>query len=186
MRNALGGVTSAVTTGYRPAQLKQAAPYVVGAVINPITTSLIQKLPVSFLKSGIGKVIAGLGAAGITGFGAGFVNKSYRMPVTLGAMTQVLASFVVDFLPALGLKGLGDYLTVADARDARALGDYLTVSDARNARALGYMGQQVNEEPIMQYTLTQGYPSIQDPQLGRIACDAAIAATDAAELSDMM
>lgn len=142
---ALNSLTSSLTAGMDVRTLGNAGVIAGGAAANAAVSTLVSSLiPLDFLKKGPGNYIVGLGTAGLTGFAVGKVKRDWAAPIFLGGVIQVVTRAINEFiLPMLpGMKGLGDYLTVADARDARALGDYLTVSDARNARALGYMAQQ--------------------------------------------
>jgi hypothetical protein len=76
-------------------------------------------------------------------------------PFTLGPdYTQAVTP--EDYMPQLEyaqqtLHGMGDYLTVGDAANARPLGrfgDYLTVGDAAAARPLGALGRTMNDAVI--------------------------------------
>lgn len=144
----------AVTAAYNINTLGRAGVMVGGALGNAWLTGAVSGFLPSMLQSGVGGYVVGLASAGVLGAGVGMVAPRYASDVFLGGvlevMTRVVKQYVVPMLP--GMSGLGDYLTVANAQEARPLGDYLTVANAQQARPLGdYYGDEYISEELAAY-----------------------------------
>jgi hypothetical protein len=139
-----------VKRGFSKKALVFAASGAVGYKLNPVLTAYAEKLPgVSMLAAyPIGDALLRVAMAGVTGAVLSFV-PSVGGPLGAGAFAggliqvgvDLMGRYVFPYVP--GLRGLGDYLTVSDAANARPLGffgDYLTPQAAAAARPLGFMG----------------------------------------------
>lgn len=146
-------MTRGLTAGFNTGILKSSAVIVGGSLLNNFLTAQLSNLiPISFFKSGIGSYVTGLISAGLLYKGAKMVLPGYAGDLFKGGVLDVVSRvanrYVVPMLPGPKLvsgyiSGMGDYLTVGDARRARplmGLGDYLTVGDAARARPLSGLG----------------------------------------------
>lgn len=120
-----------------------------GGIANAYATGIVTGYLPSMISSGPLQYLWGIGTAAALGSLTAMVSKSYAPWVFFGGLfqvaTDVVRQYVVPILSKFvpGLHGLGDYLTVSDAQNARPLGyfgDYLTPQAAAAARPLGYMG----------------------------------------------
>jgi hypothetical protein len=120
-----------------------------GGIANAYATGIVTGYLPSMVSSGPLQYLWGIGTAAALGSLTAMVSKSYAPWVFFGGLFQVATDVVRQYVVPLlskfipGLHGLGDYLTVADAQNARPLGyfgDYLTPQAAAAARPLGYMG----------------------------------------------
>jgi hypothetical protein len=149
------GFTASLAAPFNTRLLMSTIPFVGGFMLNGFTSGLIASpgfVP-AFLKSGWGSYITGLISAGVTASVVGVVSPASAGGALLGSVSQVAVRIFRDqVLPmfpgvAMALTGIGDYLTVGDARRARKLrgmDDYLTVGDARRARKLRGMGDDMD------------------------------------------
>lgn len=159
------GITGALTSGFKPRNLMGTLPVVAGAIGNTMVSGFAASFLPSMFKSGLGSLALGLATAGVTGALAGLVKPRWASQVAFGGVLGVTMRAAAEYLePALGLSGLGDYLTVANAREAKPLGrlgDYLTVANAREARPLGGLGQSAIDS-IAFKSFLPGYPQVSD------------------------
>lgn len=150
------GVIGASTKAFDTHLIKSALPVIGGIITTRIITEKLAGLGFvpSMLKSGVGGYVLSLFGAGVSYVGAKAVAPKYARSVLMGGaiytMTQVLSRYV---FPMLGfspmLTGMGSYLTVSDARNARPLSgleSYLTVADAKDARPLSGLEHMTTEE----------------------------------------
>lgn len=124
-----------------------------GALGNAWLSGAVSGFLPSMLQSGIGGYAVGLASAGVLGGIVSMAAPRYSGDVFLGGVLEVMTRMVKEYVvPMLPLKGMGDYLTVANAQEARPLGDYLTVANAREARPLGdYYGDEYISEELAAY-----------------------------------
>lgn len=74
--------------------------------------------------------------------------------VGIGVLAHVGKTLVY---PMIGMSGLGDYLTRANAAEARSLGDYLTRTNAAEARSLGsYATSMMTGDPLKDFSQAGG------------------------------
>jgi hypothetical protein len=120
-----------------------------GGIANAYATGLVTGWLPSMITAGPLQYLWGIGTAAALGSLTAIASRSYAPWVFFGGLFQVATDVVRQYVvPVLsrfipGLHGLGDYLTVQDAQNARPLGyfgDYLTPQAAAAARPLGYMG----------------------------------------------
>jgi hypothetical protein len=126
--------------------MRQVLPASIGLFSSMSTTYLLAKIPYIgqyFGGTGIVGALTGIGSAALTAALIGIAKPAWVAPAFIGGLMGVGLNVAKEYiLPTVGkLKaGIGDYLTVSDARNARPLGDYLTVQNARDARPLGCYG----------------------------------------------
>lgn len=158
--SALGGVTSGFNLGLiKNGALVVAG--AVGN--NFLTKQLSRIVPVNFLKTSPGNYVTGLLASGILGMVAKFVTPKYAPVFFFGGVLDVVMRAVNQYVLPLAklspLKGLADYLTPGNARgavplngiddyDDDGMGSYLTVSDAANARPLSGMSDYLEVRDV--------------------------------------
>lgn len=120
-----------------------------GGIANAYVTGIVTGYLPSIATAGPLQYLWGIGTAAALGSLTAMASRSYAPWVFFGGLFQVATDVVRQYIvPVLsrfipGLHGLGDYLTVGDAQNARPLGyfgDYLTPQAAAAARPLGYMG----------------------------------------------
>jgi hypothetical protein len=142
------GPAAALTAGLQPQVIKALYPAAVGMLVNEVTSGMVAGfgwVPQA-LKAGPGRVVLNLITAGgnalaitmAAGFAPKLIKRGWAGPVFAGGVIGALLNATREMVIP-GLKtafGMGDYLSVDDARRAQALGDYLSVEDARRAQAL--------------------------------------------------
>lgn len=146
----------ALTAGFNVKTLSRAAVITGGALGNAWLTGAVGSFLPDMLTAGPGSYVTGLASAGVLGAGAGMISPKMAGDVFFGGvievMTRAVREYIVPMLP--GLSGMGDYLTVANAREAQPLGymgDYLTVNNAREAQPLGGYGEGTVAEELAAY-----------------------------------
>jgi len=119
------GIIASATRGYSPKVLLSALPVVGGAIGNAMFAGMLSSRLPSFLQSGLPNLAVGAASAGLLGALVGVVSRRLAAPVFFGGMVEVMTRVIRQYLlPTVGkLKsGIGDYLTRANAADARPLG----------------------------------------------------------------
>jgi hypothetical protein len=140
---------------------------VVGGMIltNVVTKQITNFVPISFLKTSPGNLVTELITAGLLGYGMRRVAPQFAGPVFFGGVLDVIKRAADKYVAPLiggtlaGL-GLGDYLSIGDARGAKPLNwlgedndlegldDYLSVQNSRNLTPLTGFGIQDGEMAV--------------------------------------
>jgi hypothetical protein len=117
------GALGTVTAGFQPRVIKKALPVVGGALGNAVVAGFVSDYLPGMFQDGIGNLAVGLGTAGLLGAASGYVlSREKAQGVFLGGVIEVVGRGVREYiLPAVGLAGMGDFLTRANAADARNL-----------------------------------------------------------------
>jgi hypothetical protein len=124
--------------------MRQVLPASIGLFSSMSTTYLLAKIPYIgqyFGGGGVVGVLTSIGSAALTAALIGIAKPGWVAPAFIGGLMGVGLTVAKQYImPTVSkLTGLGDYLTVQNARDARPLGQF-TRQDAIDARPLGCYG----------------------------------------------
>lgn len=146
---AIASQLKGVTAAFDGKLMMKAGALVGASVLNGLATNyLAEKIPVSAVKSGIGKSVLGLATAGMLFGISRMVYKPASNSILFGGVLDVVSKafdkYVGGALPKPARVGemLGDFLGTSDdmAGFGDDLGDYLTVANAAEARKLNGFG----------------------------------------------
>lgn len=145
------GVIGSVTRGFDLGVLSKAAPVAGGAIGNAVFSKWVKQFLPGMLQDGAGGLLTDLASAGVLGAGVGMINRGWGQSVFMGGVIEtVMVAAQTYIMPLVGMSGLGDYLTVANAREAQPLGGCCGGLSGMSGGVAGQWGENM---------LTKGYLS---------------------------
>ena len=146
---------SGVTAAFDVKTLSSTLPVIGGFIGNKYVSNFLSSLSFvpSMLKSGIGRSALDVLSAGILGAGVGMVSKAHGGEFLLGGLIQAMTGVAQAYvMPVLGVKAMGEYLTVGNTQDLVNLGSYFTVEASKHLKQLNGadepFGMNGSDEPF--------------------------------------